>query len=124
MLLNALFCVLEHHAAGFVAAANRCECLAQAPQVFRRIGHERVSKCSRNFIGIDTKKLHGRAIGADEAGVQAFVHVGNRSFVEQIAELLVKMIVFLDKLANRVEQGGPISCLKGMLVRGYRQMIE
>ena len=53
------------------------------------IHHEGVSKCSRNFIRLDTEKLHGCAIGADEARVQAFVHIGNRSFVEQIAEFLV-----------------------------------
>jgi len=80
---------LEHDAARVRPPVDGFERLAQSELGVRRVGDERLSVGSRDFFRLDSQNPHRRAVGANETGIEAFVHIGNRSLVEQIAEALL-----------------------------------
>src|SRR5207244_3207476 len=76
----------EDHPTRVRAFANRLEGLAHPALRVGRVGCKSLSVSPCDFFGFDAKNPHGGSIGPDESGIEAFMHVGNWRFVEQIAK--------------------------------------
>src|SRR5439155_11796064 len=84
---------LKHDAAGVCSSADGLERFAQSALRVRRVRHKIFSVSAFNFFGCDSKSSHRGSVGADEFGIETFVNVSNRRFVEQITETLVALLL-------------------------------
>ena len=67
-----------------------------------RVGDECPAVCAGHFLGRDAENAHGRAIGPNEPRIEALVHVGDRGFVEQVAQPLLTLRQCLTGLLSQL----------------------
>ena len=57
----------------------------------RGIGHQRLPERLGDLFWLDAQNSHRSAVDLDKAGIKAFLHVGDRGFVEKITEVLLAL---------------------------------
>ena len=90
---------LQHHAARVDTLADGGKRFLQTPLCVRSLGNEISAIEALNLIRRDAQRFHRCAVGTDEFGIEAFMDVGDRRFVEEIAQPFLALGQRLFRLA-------------------------
>ena len=91
----------EHHAARVNALADGLERLLHPRLRLGCVRREGFAVSVRHVFSLDAERLQSRLVRADEFGIQPLVHVGDRRFLEQIAQSLFALLkLALEKIVG------------------------